>query len=46
MSGDAVFVVVSIAIIFAFTAYRIWVDQKARRLYKKLQQLIDEANRK
>ena len=43
MSGEAVFIAVSIAIIFAFTAYEIWVLRRRLRLHRELKRLLDEA---
>ena len=45
MSGEAVFIVVSILLIAAYTAYNIWTVRKSQKLYKELQRLIEEQKR-
>jgi hypothetical protein len=40
MSGDAVFVIVSVILIFAFTGYMIWVMNRRTRLLRQLEQLL------
>jgi hypothetical protein len=44
MSGQAVFIGSSVLLIFAYTAYMIWVMRKRTRLMRELQRLLDEAN--
>lgn len=42
MSGDAVFVIVSVILIFAFTGYMIWVMNRRTRLLRQLTQLLED----
>jgi|GEM_PF-1847405 hypothetical protein len=42
MSGDAVFVIVSVILIFAFTGYMIWVMNRRTRLLRQLAQLLED----
>lgn len=46
MSSDAVFILVSIAIIFAFTGYMIRTMNRKTRLYRELLQLLKDADAK
>jgi hypothetical protein len=43
MTGDMVFAGVLIALIFAFTAYSIWVMRRRLRLIRELQRMLDDA---
>lgn len=46
MSGDAVFIVCSIALIFAYTAYMIWTMRRRQKLLAELAKLVEEAKKK
>jgi len=43
MSADAIFAIVAIPIIVAWTAYRIWVMRKRLRLWRELERLAEES---
>jgi hypothetical protein len=46
MSGDAVFIIVSILLIIAYTGYMMWTMVKRNRLLRTLRQLLKDAEAK
>ena len=46
MSGNAVLIIVSNVIIFAFTAVAIWSMRRRLRLIRKLTQMLEDAKKK
>jgi hypothetical protein len=45
-SSDAVAIIVSVSIVFAFTGVMIWWMRKRLRLYRDLTQLLKDAEKK
>jgi hypothetical protein len=46
MSGDAVFIIVSIFLIFVYTWYMMWTMVKRNRFLRKMSQLLKDAEAK
>ena len=45
MSGEAVFILVSIVLIAAWTAYNIWDVRRATKLWRELERMIEESKK-